>query len=608
MLLRHVFAFLGLWAFTAHAFARLEYKVAVSQIKHMSASEFGQLVLSPSSDKWYIFFGAEWCHHCQKATPFWRDFARDYSAQLAKHGIELRKVECTEPENEKICTEYAKDGFPAMWFFAKGLKLLNQDLEKFPPNVAGFQKFTNQNLVSIKEDPIEVWLAADPASSVHTLQAVADFNEEMHRLSVMAKETYGEKKTTNPEGVSVDLTDVSFAKVINDGNWFVMFHAPWCGHCKELSPKFVAAASKLVHKVNIAKVDCTAQQATCEKYKVKGFPTLKFFQYGEVIQNYQGERNTDALVAFAEDFVSHPAFSPIAPESITQSFSNNENSFFFVYPIAYPTETLATFETVAKKLRAKAAFYMSPGNDAFKALLVTDTSKPALVAVKDFGHEEFYYFGPFSGNDAVDGVKTFVEKHMNPLVYNMTGGNSRELMDSGKLIVLAALDSAGDEFRRQIQVMRKAAREWHTDHKKESNVLFAILDGSKWESYISRVFQIGIPDLPRFVLMDPSLEVHYDENVKGERFMYSRSEILNMIDAVQSGSLHGRAKYTHGYFSAQMKKVGLLFEPYAAFMMHHPIISMILVTALIVSFLYYVTSEEDDRYASLPLKTTSKAD
>lgn len=192
-------------------------------------------------------------------------------------------------------------------------------------------------------------------------------------------------------------------------------------------------------------------------------------------------------------------------------------------------------------------------------------------------------------------------------------------MDSGKLIVLAALDSAGDEFRRQIQVMRKAAREWHTDHKKESNVLFAILDGSKWESYISRVFQIGIPDLPRFVLMDPSLEVHYDENVKGERFMYSRSgiffpilnftiEILNMIDAVQSGSLHGRAKYTHGYFSAQMKKVGLLFEPYAAFMMHHPIISMILVTALIVSFLYYVTSEEDDRYASLPLKTTSKAD
>lgn len=68
---------------------------------------------------------------------------------------------------------------------------------------------------------------------------------------------------------------------------------------------------------------------------------------------------------------------------------------------------------------------MSPGNDAFKALLVTDTSKPALVAVKDFGHEEFYYSGPFSGNDAVDGVKTFVEKHMNPLVYNMTGGNSR---------------------------------------------------------------------------------------------------------------------------------------------------------------------------------------
>lgn len=39
----------------------------------------------------------------------------------------------------------------------------------------------------------------------------------MHRLSVMAKETYGEKKTSNPEGVSVDLTDVSFAKVINDG-------------------------------------------------------------------------------------------------------------------------------------------------------------------------------------------------------------------------------------------------------------------------------------------------------------------------------------------------------------------------------------------------------
>ena len=50
---------------------------------------------------------------------------------------------------------------------------------------------------------------------------------------------------------AVDLTEDNFVSKVSASPHFVMFFAPWCGHCKNLAPHWKSAASKLKGKVKL---------------------------------------------------------------------------------------------------------------------------------------------------------------------------------------------------------------------------------------------------------------------------------------------------------------------------------------------------------------------
>lgn len=95
------------------------------------------------------------------------------------------------------------------------------------------------------------------------------------------------------------LTDENFDATIKQyPNILVEFYAPWCGHCKKLAPEYSGAAEVLkAEGIPLAKVDCTVQKETAEKFKIQGFPTLKFFSNG-VDSEYQGGRTKSDIVAW----------------------------------------------------------------------------------------------------------------------------------------------------------------------------------------------------------------------------------------------------------------------------------------------------------------------
>ncbi|VDM44009.1 unnamed protein product [Toxocara canis] len=81
----------------------------------------------------------------------------------------------------------------------------------------------------------------------------------------------------------------------------VKFYAPWCGHCKRLAPEYERAATKLKANdppIALAEVDCTAEKATCDKFGVSGFPTLKIFRNGVFAQDYDGPREAEGIVKY----------------------------------------------------------------------------------------------------------------------------------------------------------------------------------------------------------------------------------------------------------------------------------------------------------------------
>ena len=91
--------------------------------------------------------------------------------------------------------------------------------------------------------------------------------------------------------------------------------APWCGHCKQLAPKYASAAEVLaaegITNAILASVDCTVETELASRFHIEGYPTLLAFKRDATAGiPYNGAREVDALVAFLKK-KSAPAVSTI---------------------------------------------------------------------------------------------------------------------------------------------------------------------------------------------------------------------------------------------------------------------------------------------------------
>jgi len=113
---------------------------------------------------------------------------------------------------------------------------------------------------------------------------------------------------------ALELTEGNFKEEVGSGPHFVMFFAPWCGHCKNLAPTWEKLAVKYNQaeekEVTIGKVDCTQQTALCSAQDVTGYPTLKFFKAGFEKDDgvkYRGQRDIKALEKFIKEKLGNEA-------------------------------------------------------------------------------------------------------------------------------------------------------------------------------------------------------------------------------------------------------------------------------------------------------------
>lgn len=118
-----------------------------------------------------------------------------------------------------------------------------------------------------------------------TLQSVLAHDDDVHTVQY-----------------SADTFPVELAKK----DHFVMFYAPWCGHCQRLAPTWEQLAEMLngidEGQVKIAKVDCTTDSTVCTEHDITGYPTLKFFKAGKSKGiKFRGTRDLPSLTTFINE-------------------------------------------------------------------------------------------------------------------------------------------------------------------------------------------------------------------------------------------------------------------------------------------------------------------
>lgn len=104
---------------------------------------------------------------------------------------------------------------------------------------------------------------------------------------------------------------------------FLMYYAPWCGHCKKLIVQWKALADDLVdeQRVVIAKLDATENDSP---EPIQGFPTVVFYPPSGEKEVYRGERTLEDLKEFVEKKLQDfPSVDP-KEEDVQSTYTHDE--------------------------------------------------------------------------------------------------------------------------------------------------------------------------------------------------------------------------------------------------------------------------------------------
>ncbi|KAK5243983.1 hypothetical protein LTR16_007750, partial [Cryomyces antarcticus] len=160
------------------------------------------------------------------------------------------------------------------------------------------------------------------------------------------------KETANKNGKSIPLTAESFQKLVTTTRdpWFVKFYAPWCHHCQAMAPNWQGMAREMQNRLNVGEVNCDVEKRLCKDVRVKGYPTLLFFQGGERVE-YDGLRGLGDLISFTNKaVVVRDGVLDVDAAAFEELEKTEEVIFLYFYDHATTTEDFQALERLVLSL------------------------------------------------------------------------------------------------------------------------------------------------------------------------------------------------------------------------------------------------------------------
>jgi len=342
-------------------------------------------------------------------------------------------------------------------------------------------------------------------------------------------------------GRTAELTRASFGQFLENVKdrqrpCLVMFHVDWCKVCQRTFPKF-ANASELVHdkglEMDFAHVDCTNDKSLCQRFSVKGYPTIKLFTpkgNDSEPRQYRGQRTEEFFLKFAER-MTRPAVLPFSNAAALTTELKNETLATFLIENSGNTEWPAGLLAAAERWQDLHLFATAPHlTDLLPAGVVPPPG--ASLAVLSSGVQQWpgadnstqpapaaaFYSGSL---DDVEEVGKWVEEHRFPGIWSLDASNFFFFTRASRRAVLVALDPA-DVSAAQERAIRETADRLTADF------VFGILDGAAWAEELVD-FNIARKDLPRILVAEDDFNA-WIEDVEALRLDSLEADLKSLVE------------------------------------------------------------------------------
>lgn len=289
-------------------------------------------------------------------------------------------------------------------------------------------------------------------------------------------------------------TTANFKTVVTDESQvLVEFYAPWCGHCQSLAPEYAKAAGTLKEEnspIKLAKVDATVEKELAEKYEVKGFPTIKFFNKGNVI-DFAGGRTGKDIVDWLKKKTGPPAKSLDTADDL-KAFTTLEGARDIV--------VVGTFngESDAKKAYLDAAAAIE-GLEFGIAVGEND----AIAVHKSFDNEDKVPILMSGDLTDVQAIKDFAKSESMRLLTEFSDETAPKIFGGDiKNHLLAFVSKKADEFKSHEAALTEVAKSF------KNKILFVYINVDVTDNErILEFFNLKKADVPTVRIIDLSTDM-----------------------------------------------------------------------------------------------------
>lgn len=324
---------------------------------------------------YFVKFFAPWCGPCKEMGPAWNELAGDIHASNDK--VVIASVDCVA--ESKICQDAPIKSYPTLKVMHEGKDLINFSGKREVDNLKPFITDAAKEILT-------------PAEEEET---------KVQRLSTL-----------------------TFQKTISgDKYYLVKFYAPWCGHCKRLTPTWEELAGEYNtdpdSKAVIAKIDCTKHNSICLDNGATGYPTLKLFHKGELVKDYKGKREKELFTAFLADATRERAEGEETVLKLTAANFEDKVNDGKVYFIKFFAPWCGHCKTMAPTWATLAEQLNKLDSNITIADLDCTVEKSLCKDIQGYPTLKVYYEGfpgkEYSGTRDVDPLKTWITKEMEEL-------------------------------------------------------------------------------------------------------------------------------------------------------------------------------------------------